>query len=79
MVKQFYLTHRWSQSIHGGNGNEGVFYIRQSSQTEALPSDGLISYPGHLFGEGSYPSAEMQSAYSTAPSYLVAIIFGNIY
>ena len=48
------------------NGQEGVFHIPQSSRTDALPSDGLVSYPGYLLGVGSYPSAEMQSVYSTA-------------
>ena len=45
-------------------GNEGVFYIPYSSRIWASPSDGLMSYPGHSLEE-SYPSAEMQSAYST--------------
>ena len=31
-----------------------------------LTSDGLMSYPGYSLGVGSYPSAEMQSVYSTA-------------
>ena len=52
MIKQFYLTH-----------------IPQSSWTEALPSDKLMLYP--LVGccgimGGSYPSAEMESVYSTS-------------
>ena len=63
----FYLTHRTlsgatilGQSGLGSNGNKRVLCITQSS-----PSDCLVSYPGHLLGE-SYPSAEMQSVYSTA-------------
>ena len=36
--------------------------------TGTSPSDCLVSYPGHLLGEGSYPSAEKQSVYSTAPA-----------
>ncbi len=31
------------------------------------PSDCLVSYLGHSLG-GSYPSAEVQSVYSTAPA-----------
>ena len=31
------------------------------------PSDCLVSYPGHPLG-GSYPFAEKQSVYSTAPA-----------
>ena len=46
------------------NGNKGVFHIPQISKAEALPLDCLKSYPGHSLG-GSYPSAEMQSVYST--------------
>ena len=45
--------------------NGGVFYIFQSSRSVASPSDGLVSYPRYSLA-GSYPSAEMQSAYSTA-------------
>ena len=41
-------------------------YFPQSfSITGASPSDCLVSYPGHSLRE-SYPSAEMQSVYSTA-------------
>ena len=56
------------QSGPGSNGNEGVLHIPQGpSITGTSPSDCLVSYPGHLSGEGSYPSAEVQSVYSTAP------------
>ena len=49
------------------NGNKGVLHIPQSFKTGALPSGGLMSYPGHALGE-FYLSAEMQSVYSTAPA-----------
>ena len=53
------------QSGPGNDGNEGILYIPKSSCiTEALPSDCLVSYPGHSLNE----SAEMQSVYSTAPT-----------
>ena len=53
------------QSGPGSDANEGVFCIPQSSSiTEASLSDCLVSYLGHSLGE-SYPSAEMQSMYST--------------
>ena len=56
------------QSGHGSDGNEGVLRIPQSpSITGASPSDRLVSYPGHSFGE-SYPSADKQSVDSTAPA-----------
>ena len=32
------------------------------------PSDRLVSYPGHSLRVGSYPSAEVQLVYSTAPA-----------
>ena len=52
----------------GSNGNEGVLRIPQSSWTAGTSSsDCLVSYQGHLLGGGSYPSAEKQSVYSTAP------------
>ena len=57
------------QNESGSNGNESVFSILQSSRiTGASPSDCLMLYPGYLSGGGSYPSAEMQSMYSTAPA-----------
>ena len=59
MVKQLYLTQREPVS----NVNEGVLHILQSSKTGSSSSDCLVSYPGH----SSYPSAEIQSVYSTAP------------
>ena len=50
------------------DGNEGVLHVSRSSRlTEASPSDCLMSYQGHWL-RGSYPSAEMQSMYSTAPA-----------
>ena len=46
---------------------EEVLHIPQSPSTGASPSTGLVSYPGNLLVR-SYPSAEIQSAYSTAPA-----------
>ena len=54
-----------SQSEPGSNGNERVLHIPQISKAGASPSDGFISYPGHLLG-CSYPSVEMPLVYSTA-------------
>ena len=55
------------QSRPGSNGNEGVLHIPQISKAGAMPSDGLMSYPEHLLTGGeSYPTAEIQSVYSTA-------------
>ena len=57
------------QSEPGSNGNEEVLCIPQSpSITGTSPSDCLVSYQGHSLGGGSYPSAEVQSVYSTAPA-----------
>ena len=56
------------QSGPGSDGNEGVLCIPQSSSnTGTSPSDWLLLCLGHLLGE-SYPSAEIQSVYSTAPT-----------
>ena len=50
----------------GSDGNKGALGIPQSySIPVALPSDCLVSYPGHSLG-GSYTSVEVQSVYSTA-------------
>ena len=54
------------QNRSGGDGNEGVLCIPQTSNiTGASPSDSLVLYPGHSLGE-SYPSAVIQLVYSTA-------------
>ena len=56
------------QSGPGSDGSERVLRIPQIfSITEALPSDSLVSYPGYSWGK-SYPSAGMQSVYSTVPA-----------
>ena len=56
------------QSGPGSDGNKGVLRISQSSNiTGTLPSDCLVSYQGHLL-VGSYPSAGVQSVYSTVPA-----------
>ena len=55
------------QSAPGSDSNKEVICILQSSSiTGASQLDCLVSYPGHSLGE-SYPSAEIQSVYSTAP------------
>ena len=57
------------QSELGSNGNEKVYRIPQSSSiTGTLPSDCLVSYQSYSFDGESYPSAEVQSVYSTAPA-----------
>ena len=51
------------------DGNEGVLRIPLSSRiTGTLPSDCLVSHAGHSLGVGSYPTAEKQSMYRTAPA-----------
>ena len=57
------------QSGPGSNGNEEVLCISQSSSiTEASPSNCFVSYIQDTRLGESYPSAEMQSVYSAAPS-----------
>ena len=52
------------QSGLRSDDNKNIFHIPQSSSIiEALPSDFLVSYPEHSLD--GYPSAEMQSLYST--------------
>ena len=54
------------QSGPGSDGNEETHRIPQSSSIMgALLSNFLVSYPGPSLMAG-YPSAEMQSMYSTA-------------
>ena len=57
------------QSGPRSDDSEGVLRILQSSSiTRTSPSDCLVSYPGYSLGGGSYPSAEVQSMYSTVPA-----------
>ena len=49
-------------------------FPQSSSITGTLPSDCFVSYPGYSSGE-SYPSAEVQSVYSTAPADWAMDIF----
>ena len=57
------------QSGPGSNGNEGVLRIPQSPGTIGTsPSDCLVSYQDTHSGGVSYPSADVQSVYSTAPT-----------
>ena len=55
------------QNEPGSNSNEGVFHIPQRSKTRTSPSDAVYCHiqDSRWVGE-SYPSAEMQSVYSTA-------------
>ena len=54
------------QSAPRNDDNEGVLHISQNlTVSGASPSVCLMSYLGHFLGVGSYPSAEMQSVYST--------------
>ena len=61
-----------SQSKPGSNGNEGAPLIRQTSRSEAPPSDCLVSYTGHSLRRYC-PSAEMPSVYPTALSRLSCV------
>ena len=57
------------QSEPGSNDTQGMPRIYQSSGiSETLSSDYLVSDLENSFGVGSYPSAEQQSVYSTAPA-----------
>ena len=56
------------QNGPGRDGNKVLHHIPQSSTiTRTSPSDCLVSHRT-LIGKGSYPSAENQSVYSTAPA-----------
>ena len=56
-------------TLQGTMAMKRVHRIPQRSIiTGTLPSDCLMSYPGHLLMKGSYPFAEMQSVYSTGPA-----------
>ena len=74
-VKQFYLSRRWNlssatssgQSGSGSNGKKRVLNIPAKLQDWSLTIRSLNAIPGPSLGE-SYPSAKMQSVYSTAPA-----------
>ena len=59
----------WARVDPGAMAMKGVLRIPQTSCIAGTsPSDCLVSYAGHLLVGGSYPSAEKQSVYSTAPA-----------
>ena len=63
------------QSEPGGDSNEEVLRITQSPNITGIsPWDCLVLYTGDLL-VGSYPSAEMQSVYSTTPADWARIFF----
>ena len=51
-----------------------MFRIHQSSSSTGASPDCLMSYPRHLLGE-SYPSAEVQSVFSSDPADSAFIMF----
>ena len=62
--------------LRARDGNKGIHRIPKSSSiTGPSSSDCLVSYPGHSLGK-SYPSAEMQSLYSAAPTDWVTLVGG---
>ena len=64
------------QSGPGSNGNEGVLCIPQSSSIiGTLPSDCLVSYPGHSLGGGSYPLCRGAVSIFYSPSRLDKKLF----
>ena len=65
------------QSGAGNDGNEGVVCFHPNSSITGALSAGLMSYPGHSLGWGSYPYAEIQSMYSTAPADWASWLFAK--
>ena len=69
-LRPYQVVNTLGQNEPGSDSKEGVLRISQrSSMTGALPSDCLVSYPGHSLGE-SYLSVEMPLVYSTPPTDL---------
>ena len=66
----YMICNRYYQSEPESNGNEGVLHIPQNFWTGTSPSDYFVSYLGHLFGEGSYSSAEIHLIYSQVPLWM---------
>ena len=68
MIKQVCINDRWDPNSYDNTGSEleyeEVFDITQSCRIETSLSDCLSSVL--IRSMGSYPSAEMQSVYSTA-------------
>ena len=81
LISSIWLTDRilsgattLTQSGPGSESNESLFRIPQSSSIiENLLSDCWVSYQETSWWEVSYPSAEMQSIYSSAPADWAAI------
>ena len=68
------------QSKPGSNGNEEILHIPKNSRTEASPSDGLASYPGHSLEEG-VPTPLQRCSWHILQSQItgLTIIDTNIY
>ena len=67
------------QSGPGNDGNEEVLHIPQTSNiTGTSPSACLVFYPGQTLSGVSYPSAEMQSVYYTAPADWEIFLLCNV-
>ena len=68
-MKQFYLTNWWDpnrvQSGPGNNVSEGALHIPQRSWNGASPKDVFYFHAKDTCWEASYPSAQIQSEYST--------------
>ena len=64
------------QSRPGSNGNERVLHIPQSI-TGALPSDCLVSYPGHLLA-GALLLCRKQLMYYTASANRATLVEGGV-
>ena len=75
-VKQFYFTHRWDPIIYHHSGLEETWeqlHWKGTPHSQSFRTGYcLISNLRHFVRGGySYPSTEMQSAYSSAPANLV--------
>ena len=59
------------QNGPGSNDNEEVLHIPQIFKAEALPSDSLISYPGHSLVRGLSLCRDAVSVFHPQPTGLI--------
>ena len=77
LIGPYHVLPFWARVDLEAMAMKGVLHIPPSSSIIGTPpSDWLVSYPGHSWGWGSYPSAEVQSVYSTAPANWTKDILG---
>ena len=74
LIGPYQVLPHWARVDLGAMAIKGYPYNPKSSRTWTPPSENLVSYPVRSLGR-FYPSAEMQSLYSTVPADWALYLF----